>query len=241
MNFMQCLQDFSSQYGLITSLFLGGLAGSFTHCAGMCAPFVLAQGETENHKNGGKLSRLSGTLLIPYHLGRMTTYVFMAALFYSALNLVYLFSGIKALISALVLTLAGTLFLISVFPVLTQIFPWAARIQMPIPFRMISKMTGPFLNNPDPLHRYALGVLLGFMPCGLVIAAIMASSSAANLTQAVLAMGAFTIGTMPALILVTLGGQGLAMKFPKLKKTLRQGAMAVSAIWLFVLAGWMMI
>ena len=241
MNFMHCLQDFSSQYGLVTSLFLGGLAGSFTHCAGMCAPFVLAQGGTYNRVNREALSRLFGTLLIPYHFGRMTTYVLMAVLFYSFLNLVYLFSGIKAIISALILMLAGTLFLISVFPVLAKVFPWMARIQMPMPFLRISKMTGPLLNNPGPLRRYVLGVLLGFMPCGLVIAAIMASSSAPSLVQAVFAMGAFTIGTMPALVLVALGGQGLVRKFPKLKTTMRQGAMTVSALWLFILAGWMMI
>lgn len=241
MNFVHCIQDFSSHYGLITSLFLGGVAGGFTHCAGMCAPFVLAQGGAENHSNGGVLSRLSSSALLPYHLGRMTTYVVMAALFYSVLNLVYLFSGIKAILSALILMLAGTLFLISVFPALAKVFPWAARLQLPISFQVIGKMVQPFLNNPGIFKRYVLGVMLGFMPCGLVIAAIMASSSASSLAQATLSMAAFTLGTMPALILVSFGGQGLILKFPKFKTYLRQGAMAISAAWLFVLAGWMMI
>jgi hypothetical protein len=29
--------------GLSLALFLAGLAGSFTHCVGMCGPFVIAQ------------------------------------------------------------------------------------------------------------------------------------------------------------------------------------------------------
>lgn len=241
MNFVQCIHDFSSQYGLITSLFLAGLVGGFTHCMGMCAPFVLAQGGPSKHNYRGNLARLSGALLIPYHLGRMTTYVFLALLFYSVLNLAFLFSDMRVIITAPVLMMAGVLFLISVFPALSRMFPWAARVRMHAPIQLISRYSAYFLNNPGFVMRYLLGVVLGFMPCAMVLAAIMASSTAPGLMQAGAAMAAFSIGTMPALFLVGIGGKAIKMKFPKAEERLRTFAMAISAVWLFVLAGWMMI
>lgn len=240
MNFVQCMQDFSSQYGLITTLLLGGLAGGFTHCVGMCAPFVLAQGEPE-YQNRGVLARLSGALLIPYHLGRMSTYVLLGFLFYSVLNLAILFSDMRVILTAPILMMAGTLFLISMFPALSKVFPWMARLQFYAPIHLISRYSGYFLNNPGFIQRYLLGVILGFMPCGLVLAAIMASSTASSAAQAVLAMSAFSIGTMPALFLVSLGRRGIRLKFPKAEELLRQLSMMISALWLFALAGWMMI
>ena len=53
-------------------------------------------------------------------------------------------------------------------------------------------------------------------------------------------MSLFTIGTMPALILIALGGQGLKYKFPLAFARLSKGAMVVSGLWLFTLAGVMM-
>lgn len=241
MNFVHCIQDFSSHYGLITSLFLGGLVGSFTHCMGMCSPFILAQGGEKNNQSGGTLSKLSGTLLIPYHLGRMTTYIALGLLFFGVFNLALLFSDMRAVFTAPILMLAGLLFLISVFPLLAKIFPWVTRMQFYAPIHLISRYSGYFINNPGFFKRYFLGIILGFMPCGLVLAAIMASSTAANIGQAAMAMGAFSIGTMPGLMLVALGRNGIKLKFPKAEERLRQSAMVISALWLFLLAGWMMI
>ena len=90
------------------------------------------------------------------------------------------------------------------------------------------------------MARYFLGILLGFMPCGLVISALLASASATSVFQAAISMSLFTIGTMPALILIALGGQGLKYKFPLAFARLSKGAMVVSGLWLFTLAGVMM-
>jgi hypothetical protein len=84
-----------------------------------------------------------------------------------------------------------------------------------------------------------LGVLLGFMPCGLVISALLASASAINTLQAAVAMAAFAAGTMPALMLTALGGQALQGRYPGAAARLSQGAMFISGLWLFTLAGLM--
>ena len=57
------------------ALFLAGLAGGVTHCAGMCAPFVLAQAGAVAGQSaaGGMLGRLSGAALAPTAADRKST------------------------------------------------------------------------------------------------------------------------------------------------------------------------
>ena len=228
----QCIHDIAVSHGLILSLFFAGLVGGFTHCAGMCAPFVLAQ----TGKNKPHLTKLSSTLLLPYHFGRMTTYVMLAVLVNSIINLAFVFSDLKTLISIPMLILAGVIFLVSAFPNLTALFPWAANIQISVPYKFITRFSTRFVNNPNIFKRYSLGVLLGFMPCGLVVSALLASATATNTLQAAIAMGSFALGTMPALVAVAFGGQILKQRYPKASTHAMQGAMIISSLWLFALA-----
>lgn len=230
--FAECVNFLTAEHGLVASLFLGGLVGSFTHCAGMCAPFVLAQTQ-----DGPFLSKPATSLLLPYHLGRMTTYVALGVLVYGVVNLAYLFSGARALITAPLLMISGVLFLVSAFPRLAPLFPWAGRLPFTALFDFINtKATGLF-RGTGALSRYGLGVLLGFIPCGLVLAALMASATAHSLPQAALAMAAFAVGTMPSLVMIGLCGKGLKQKFPVLYQRFTTAAMVMSSLWLFTLAG----
>lgn len=228
----QCIHDMAVSHGLVISLFLAGLVGGVTHCAGMCSPFVLAQVGGEP-----RIKKLRSALLFPYHLGRMSTYVVLAVLVSSVINLAFVFSDLKAIIAAPMLMLAGVIFLISAFPKLSIVFPWAVNIQAVAPYKVITRFSSRLMDNPNILKRYGLGVLLGFMPCGLVVSALLASATAPTVLQAALAMGAFTVGTMPALILIALGGHALKTKYPKVSARAMQGAMVISSLWLFVLAG----
>ena len=227
----QCIHDMAVSHGLVISLFLAGLVGGFTHCAGMCSPFVLAQ--------TGDVRKLRGALLLPYHLGRMTTYVALAVLVSSLINLAFVFSDLKTLIAAPMLVTAAVIFLVSAFPNLTTLFPWAARIQIATPYKFITRFSSKLMESPNAFKRYGLGILLGFMPCGLVVSALLASATAPDALQTALAMSAFAVGTIPALVLVAFGGQALKMKYPKASMRATQGAMVISSLWLFALAGTM--
>src|SRR3990172_7062279 len=63
---------------LLGALFAAGLVGGIGDCAGMCGPFVLAQAEARPAPGPparlGELHRVAGAALLPYHLGRLTTY-----------------------------------------------------------------------------------------------------------------------------------------------------------------------
>ncbi|MBL4803624.1 MAG: sulfite exporter TauE/SafE family protein [Alphaproteobacteria bacterium] len=229
---LNCIADFSTSYGLSFSLFLAGLVGGFTHCSGMCAPFVLAQTHSDT-----RLVKLSESLLLPYHLGRMTTYTALAFVLGAFVNLAFLFTGTRALIAAPILMLAGVLFLVSAFPGFARLFPWTVRLQVLPKLNLFSRAVQFFSTNTNGIKRYFMGVLLGFMPCGLVVSAILAASSAASPVQSALAMSAFAVGTMPALMLVGLGGKAVMRKYPNISTRMSQGAMVVSSMWLFALAG----
>lgn len=237
--FAQCVHDFNTHKGLIYSLFLAGLFGGATHCSGMCGPFVMAQ--IPDTKNEGKpfLNRIVGAALIPYHLGRTTTYVFLALVLSIMLNLAFLFSPSRSLLAAPLLAMAGVMFAVSAFPKLAIVFPWASSVRIGLPYRWISRLHRYLSIESTILKRYALGVLLGFMPCGLVVSAIMASASAQTYLGTFLAMLAFSFGTFPALFMVGLGGSAIKEKFPDLWPKLSRGFMAASALWIFVLAGHM--
>ncbi len=231
----QCIESFTSSYGLPASLFIGGLVGGFSHCTWMCGSFVIAQAGN----NGSPVFKISPNLLIPYHLGRMTTYVLLAILVSSIVNLAFVFSDLKAIISAPLLITAGLIFLVSAFPKLSNIFPWVLKIKVGVSYKYLSGFVSKLSARSGILGRYFLGVLLGFMPCGLVISALMASTSAPSVFQAAIAMGAFTIGTIPALIIVALGGQGFKYRYPRASIYVSRGGMVVSSIWLFAIAGMM--
>src|SRR3954469_23477710 len=80
----QCGLDLSRDRGLFTSLFMAGLGGGWSHCAGMCGPFVLAQVATRLEgvpaSRMTELHRLAGAALRPSDFGRATTYAAIGGL-----------------------------------------------------------------------------------------------------------------------------------------------------------------
>jgi sulfite exporter TauE/SafE len=226
-----CAAFLNSPGGLPAGLFLMGLAGSAVHCAPMCGPFVLAQ--------TGDIQRLSGLLLLPYHLGRITTYAALAALTAQIVNLAFVGSELKMLIAAPMLALAGILFIVAAFPKLSYMFPWAARITLPVPASWLARGQAALARIPPFIRPYALGVLLGFMPCGLVLSALLFAGARGEALQAALGMAAFGLGTMPALIAVALGGRTLKHFFPVFMRGAVPGLLLLNGAALFILAGFL--
>ena len=212
---------------------MAGLVGGFTHCAGMCGPFVIAQ--------AGSLGKISSSLLLPYHLGRMTTYVGLATLTNTVINLAFAVSPLKAMIASPMLALAGVIFLVNAFPQLNQVFPWVSKVRISLPYGLISASSKNLLRNPGMVKRYALGVLLGFMPCGLVLAALLAAATANHAWQAALAMAAFSVGTIPALALTAAGGNIFKSMFPRISEYAFKGIMAFNGVWLIAMAGFLLV
>ncbi len=207
---------------LLISLFMAGLLGSATHCIGMCAPFVLSQVsarlEMVSLKDMSEFKRLSGAALLPYHFGRMTTYIvlgfFVGLLAQGAIQ----FSGMKW-ISAVLLLLAAIFFLGYALRRLGVSFPHMPFFGSAEKESAFSAKLGhllkPFFARPVGLNGYILGVGLGFLPCGLLYGALAAAGASGDFLAGAFGMAAFALGTVPSLIVIGLAGHMAGQKWQK--------------------------
>lgn len=196
---------------LLAAMLLAGLAGGVTHCAGMCAPFVLAQGATRAN-GGGTLARLSGAALVPYHLGRMLGYATLGAIAGGTVGLAALATdGTARPWLAVPLLLAAVLMLAQGCSRTGFALPhWLPQPRLPPP---IGRAVGRLLAAPTGWRGIALGLLLSGLPCGLLYGALVGAVAAGSAAGGALAMAAFALGTVPALIGVGLLGRIFSRRF----------------------------
>jgi uncharacterized protein len=205
--------------GLLTTLLVAGLLGGVTHCAGMCGPFVLSQTmarlERVPAREMRELHRLAGAALVPYHLGRATTYAGLGALAAALAGGVVDLTGLRWL-SAALLVLAAAFFLayaLRRLGVRVGSGGWTAPGNGAVKnaFRRIIR---PLLDRPTGWRGYALGVALGFLPCGLLYGALAAAAASGDALTGAVGMAAFALGTVPALVAIGLDGHVAGDRWP---------------------------
>ncbi len=218
---------------ILISLISMGFFGGFSHCLGMCGPFVLTQ--VSNNLSRTKiadfhgLKKLSKIALIPYHFGRITTYSiigFVCALL--RINLDKNF-GIEIL-SALLMLIACGVF-VSFFITQNSLkIPKIFRFDFDflpkkllkklnlfsLLFKILTKKINFLLINSSGLKGYLLGLILGFIPCGMLYGAFALASSLSNPFLAFLGMILFGIATFFALFFVGFFAK-LTFKLPEFK------------------------
>lgn len=183
------------------ALFMAGLAGSAVHCVGMCGPFVLGQvagdAQVGRDRRYGEWRRLGGALLVPYHLGRTTTYTALGAMAGGATALFASRADFGRLSSLLLVAAAMMLAAQAVGLIVGRTAPWSGAL---------SRLAAPLSRSQGPAARYGLGLLLGFLPCGLLYGALAAAAGTGSAIEGAAAMSAFSLGTAPSLVAVGWGG-----------------------------------
>lgn len=190
---------------VMAALFLAGLAGGATHCAGMCGPFVIAQAAAvaDRAAAGGMLARLSGAALLPYHLGRMLGYGALGAVAGGLAGIVSLGTGFRYLLAGL-LGLAAVLMFAQASTRVAALLPRLPAPRLP---RGLEARLGGLIAAPTGLRGVALGLMLSALPCGLLYGALAGAAATGSALGGALAMGAFVAGTVPALVGVALLGR----------------------------------
>ena len=174
--------------------FLAGLAGSF-HCIGMCGGIVAALAMTRGSR---PLSSRLGSQLC-YNLGRISTYTLLGALaglVGSSLN----FVALRAVSSWFFI--GANLFVIVVG--LSSALGLSALNLSSLEGRGARFFAGPLkraIASDSPLAAFPLGILLGFLPCGLVYAPLMAAAASGGPLWGAATMAALGLGTIPVLFL----------------------------------------
>lgn len=234
--FLSGLGTAMTAVGLPGALFLVGLIGGFGHCTGMCGPFVLAQitGDADRMMSSGigEWRRLRGAALVPYHLGRVTTYSALGAVAGSIGGLAVTLSGYRW-IPATLLGLAALLFMAQGMAGLGRLIgnPLGDVLE-----GLLERVAHPLLADPRGLRGYLLGVTLGFLPCGFLYGALSAAAGSGSAGRGLLAMAAFTLGTVPNLVLVGYVGVFFGRRSLKAARFVAVPLMLVNAGFLGFLA-----
>ncbi len=234
----QCALVVDRDGGLLLALLTAGLVGGATHCVGMCGPFVLAQvGARLERVPAARMSefhRLAGAAALPYHLGRATTYAGIGAAAAAVAGHVGALPGLKWLSVAL-LAFAALFFLAYALRGVAALLP---HLDSPLQRRWGEWVAGrarPLFGNPVGWRGYALGLALGFIPCGLLYGAVAVAAASGNALTGAVGMAAFALGTLPSLLAVGLAGHLAARAW---RSAVAHAAPLIMAVNAAVL-GWM--
>lgn len=180
----------------LTALVMGVFSGG--HCLGMCGPLVLALPVSEK----GFGSALAARIL--YNTGRIFTYVLLGAIVGSlgaAANL----KGFQKYLSYIAGSLLILISLLQLTPLLQIHFLSRAQAGLR---NLLTRAAG----KSGPGRFTLLGVANGFLPCGMVAMALMASIAAGTLKDGMLYMFFFGLGTFPLMLAASLFGVYLKPK-----------------------------
>lgn len=182
------------EFNLIAA-FLSGLMGG-AHCVGMCGGIVSAL--TFGMPKSDKSSMLS--FHVAYNIGRITTYVFAGALVAGiaslASNLTTLneLQRVLQLIAGSLMILLG-LYLAGWWRILIKLEKLGTSV-----WKLIEPLGRKLLPVRTPLQAFFVGMVWGWLPCGLVYTALIMAIATSHPGHGALVMLSFGLGTLPTLM-----------------------------------------
>jgi len=176
-------------FSIITIAFLG----SFGHCIGMCGGIVVAYSSTKIDEQSSKLTQSLSHLT--YSFGRIFTYALLGSLVgflggvisfsNSAIASLTILTGIIMILTGL--SLLGKLKFLTIIEHSISKNSWYQKS-----FRAL-------LSDKSLYSFFALGMLNGLLPCGLVYFFLVTAASTASPFYGAIVMLTFGLSTIPAL------------------------------------------
>jgi sulfite exporter TauE/SafE len=189
----------TSEVGYGTAFVIGFIA-SVSTCMAVVGGLVLSMSASFAKEN----DKVRPQVL--FHVGRLVSFFILGGL-------------IGALGSAFQLGFTGTLILSGVVSIvllilginLLDMFPWAKRLQPTIP-RFIGKRVHGLKNMNHTLTPLLVGVATFFLPCGFTQSMQIYALTTGSFLTGALIMGAFALGTLPVLALLSFSSLGIHKK-----------------------------
>lgn len=183
-----------------------GLLGSL-HCVGMCGPIALSLPKGQNNT----FERLQNVLL--YNLGRILTYAFLGifiGLISQGLFLAHIQKGFSIGLGVFLLIVA--IFSINIESHLLK-NGWISRFYLYLKVQL-----NRLLGTNHTLAHFKIGVLNGFLPCGLVYVAIVGALAVEGWIGSIIYMLLFGLGTVPLMLATALAGKIISVNFRNMLK-----------------------
>jgi sulfite exporter TauE/SafE len=215
---------------VLVAAFLAGLLGS-GHCFGMCGGIAGSLGAL----SGGTSKRALACPALQFNLGRLMGYAILGAIAAGIIGAAGEIMALKAygkwlrVLTALMVMFIGIRFLID-WRSLDFIEKGGAGI-----WKRIAPLASKASQRHDWIGRTGLGVLWGFLPCGLVYTVLMTAASTGYVITGAMTMFAFGLGTAPAMFGLTVAAPALSTFLSdKLVRRIVGFSLIVLAIWMLL-------
>ena len=178
------------------TIFIVALLGSIGHCIGMCGGFVLAYSTSKIEAGRSRVFQSFAHSL--YSLGRITAYMIIGAIFGyigSAISFSLMSKGVLFIIIGILMVLIG-ISLSGKLKFLTMIEHSLAQSRL---FKKLFKIV---IQSKSLPSFFLMGILNGFIPCGLVYFFATASIASGSAMMGAVVMGVFGLATVPALFIL---------------------------------------
>jgi len=209
---------------MLYSAFILGLISSF-HCIGMCGPIAMML--PVDHQNEAK----KVTQILTYHLGRLTAYATIGLIF-GLLGRGFFLAGLQQNMSILI----GVAMIIVVL-IPEKVFS-RYNFSKPV-YKVISKIKSSLGNqfkNRSYKSLFTIGLLNGFLPCGMVYVALFGAIAMQSAGLGILYMLLFGLGTMPLMTIIVYIHSLIQLPFRnKIQKAIPYVAVTIGV--LFILRG----
>lgn len=196
------------EIGMLIAVFLTGLAGSFTHCIGMCGPLAMMQANMRlmntSYNNMTQLNKLKAAFTLPYYLGKAISYSIILTFTMLLSSHFRSITWCNYVIATLMICTSAAF----VYMGVTKNFSLNLGFAFPSVFtKKITNLASKFKLEPYGFKGVLLGIILGLIPCAFVIAIVMSIIAATdNLLIGLLAITLFALSTVPGLFVASYFG-----------------------------------
>ena len=185
----------TNEVSYVAALLVGLLGG--VHCVGMCGGIVGALSFSATAQQ-----RTPWMILLAYNLGRITSYT-LAGVLAGFLGAALLSTIPLADLQKMLLVLAGVfmllmgLYLSNWWPLLRHVERLGGQL-----WKRIEPLGRKLLPVRSPAQALLLGMIWGWLPCGLVYSVLIWSMSSGGPVSGAILMLSFGLGTLPNLLLM---------------------------------------